>query len=76
MTWTSDPPNAAEERRTALEDLLADLGHIVADRTVIWSSPRGSGGTFGIDLGPGNLEVGAEAWLWSGRRYPTDQSDR
>ncbi len=70
MVWDQEPRDPVAERLAAFDRLLTDLDSLLTDRTVIWSHARRAGGTFSIDLGPEHLEPGAEAWLWSGRRFP------
>jgi hypothetical protein len=64
-----EAPTREAQEAEALEQLLEYLTSIVSDEVVIWSDPRGAGGTFGLGVKPTWLSSGARTWLWSGKAY-------
>ena len=62
-----------EHNDHTIDMFLTYLRDILADQVVIWSlnenGRQRSGGTFGIEAMPSQAPAGADAWLWSGRRY-------
>jgi len=64
-----EAPTRDSQEAEALEQLLQYLTSIVRDEVVIWSEPRGGGGTFGLGVKPNWLSSSARAWLWSGKAY-------
>ena len=70
--------STAEQRESeALEQLIRHLRAILTDKVVIWSlvsdGQAVSGGSFARGALPSLMPKGADAWLWSGRRYTDDQ---
>ena len=65
--------SASEAIDAVVQETVAFLSDLLADRIVVWSrSVAGvpsSGGTFRRDMAPSLLEPGAKAYLWSGAAF-------